>query len=437
MTDKIIKTKRVSADEARNALGKRDVIRNIGGSSDAVVKAARGSASSWDKDERTVRMVMTAEIQDRYGDIVVTGGGDLTNFLKNPVAPFCHKSSTFPVGTWSDLEKVMTGRPKRLEGTLKVFPEGGPPEIDHVAFMLEHGGIRACSIGFLPDYEEIEFILNDEDEWEGGIKFLKWELLECSPCVIPANPAALAKMADGNLGLAKELIEDVLDNWVRTPAGVLLSREEYEKQYFQIVGTTKGQVDFRGVDVPMKSKLEALLKGAEEDVETEATSDPIDDFISEFVKGDVVSFARDVEDDGVDEAGWKRVKPVAGSERLEVMRNGEVIRSLNVPGLTRAQFDKAVAAQKAVDEAVAEPAPFVAKEAEDSIAPRVIDDGFAKAVLDGLANLKTLLSPKAPVVEKIEPTLEKPQPPAPPAPEAVAAARKSALETAARIGLAA
>lgn len=231
------KTKKISADEARNL--RKDQMRTINGK-DAVIKATKPPmtpASSWDPEARTARFVMTAEIEDRYGDIVVTQGIDTDNFLRNPVAPLCHQTRTWPIGQWGGLEKMLKTRPPRMEGDLILLPAGGPvKEVDEAAFMLENGVLRACSIGFMPDWGEIEGITDDEGHWT-GLQFNKSELLECSPCIIPANQEALIKMqAAGFGGLARELIEDTLDNYDRSPAGVLVSRADLEKMMKDLNG---------------------------------------------------------------------------------------------------------------------------------------------------------------------------------------------------------
>lgn len=183
--------------------------------------------ATWNAEARSARFVMTAEITDRYGDIVVTKGGDTTEFEKNPVALWAHDSRDFPIGMWDSLTRV-NGSPKRLEGTVTLSDEETTDEADTVFKLLSQGMVRACSIGFMP--KAWESIKDEKDRWI-GYKFLEWELLECSICSIPANPAALAKAAGTNSGLALQAIELVLDEWARTPAGLIVPRAEYERAY--------------------------------------------------------------------------------------------------------------------------------------------------------------------------------------------------------------
>lgn len=214
--------KRASADE---------VIAKRGG--EEIIRAARvGAPSSWSAEERTARFVMTSQAVDRYGDVVVTAGGDLTEFLRNPVAPAFHDTyRSFPVGRWEQVEKVLNARPPRMEGTLRLMAADAPDErVNQVAYAIENGFLKACSIGFRIT-GDVEFILDDDERWTGGFRFNEWELLECSVVPIPANPKALAK----SFGLG--YVEQVLDTWARSPEGLIIPRDVFEGAY-EVMKTT-------------------------------------------------------------------------------------------------------------------------------------------------------------------------------------------------------
>lgn len=262
------KFKRVSADEAQAvAKAKRkDLVRDTSGGT-SILKAAKAPAS-WNDTQRSARFVMTTEQVDRYGDIVVTAGGDLTEFNRNPVGLLFHNSRTWPVARWANIEVLSRTRPPRMEGDFVVLPSGGPvKEVDQAAWMIANGGITACSIGFNPNWDEVEMILDEEQEWFTGFKFNAWELLECSVCPIPANAGALVKSAQGDFNMAQELLEDVLDNWVKTPEGLLLSRSDFE-------ATHKGISNARSihfVDRNLAAGTKAFV--GREDAEIKATND--------------------------------------------------------------------------------------------------------------------------------------------------------------------
>jgi phage head maturation protease len=215
----------VSVDEFLNA--RKGFVKSGG----VLVKAATRAPSSWDPNKRSARFVMSAEVEDRDKDIIVQEGLALDEFLKNPIAPFSHASNTFPVGTWSEVEKVLNGRPKRTEGTLTLVPSGVDGVADRLAFHLGAGTVRACSIGFIPKQIQRREAPQDPDGYRyPGYMILEAELVECSPVCIPSNPAALAKSAAEGDVLAREIIEQVLDEWAKDPAtGLLMPREEFER----------------------------------------------------------------------------------------------------------------------------------------------------------------------------------------------------------------
>ncbi len=249
----------VSIDEFLTA--RKSFVKSGPKGGDILVKGRSNAASSWDKDARTIRFIMSAEVEDRDKDIVVQNGLDVTEFLKNPVAPFGHRSYDFPIGSWQDVEKILTGRPKRTEGTLKLLKEGTDGVADRLAFHFGEGSIKACSIGFVP--KSVKRRPNPESTppdsyMYNGYEILEAELVECSPVTIPSNPMALAKSAEHGDVLARETIEEILDTWVKTEAGLLMPREEFEKAHKAATGN-KTVVDFSAGDISIPAG--AVLSG--------------------------------------------------------------------------------------------------------------------------------------------------------------------------------
>lgn len=199
---------------------RKDTMRDSG----VLLKAAK-APPSWNGEKRTARFVMSTQARDRHGDVVMIEGIDLADFEKNPIALWSHAAG-LPIGTWGDLEKNLTGRPKRLEGTLTFAPEETDETADRIARLTAAGIVRACSIGFMVDWDQVE------PEYEGdnwmGFRFPKTFLVECSPCAVPANQQALAKAEGDDRKLAMEVVAEVLDNWTKTPAGVIVPRADYE-----------------------------------------------------------------------------------------------------------------------------------------------------------------------------------------------------------------
>lgn len=222
-------SKRVSIDEYLGSRGYGGVERKHFARDTGVVLKAQPvvEKAKFDKEAGTMRFVMSAELEDRDRDIVMQAGLDTANFEKNPVAPWAHQSYDLPIGQWEDVQKNLTGRPKRTEGTLKLTL--GDPRVDVIALHLGAGSIRACSIGFMPTEIERREVPDDKKDsyfWPGYIIHAA-DLYECSPCSVPINPAALAKAAAEGDVQSRELIEQVLDNWDMKD-GILVPRRAFE-----------------------------------------------------------------------------------------------------------------------------------------------------------------------------------------------------------------
>lgn len=376
--------KKVSADEAQT---KRHELRkgaDIGGT---ITKAAKAPAS-WNKEKRSARFIMTTEQVDRYGDIVTTKGGDITEFLRNPVGLLFHNSRTWPVAKWANVEAKTSGRPPRMEGDFELLPEGGPvKEVDETAWMIENGGIRACSIGFIPDWDQVDLILDDDEEWVTGWRFNAWELTECSVCAVPANPGALVKSAHGDMNLAQELLEDVLDNWVKTPEGLLLSRQDFEAAYNEVKDGKRSinSVQFAGMTLDLEANT--LTKAADvSTTDTPATEEQKSDAELETasVEAAEAEEAKDVEfgDDVAD-----LIKSLAAGDVVAI-NAGSVFTGIKDGTVTLSQASGGHA--KIVHE----------DGTEDYANLASIPEGLVKAIDDHLESLKG--APVEPVVETIE-----------------------------------
>lgn len=315
------KFKKVSADEA-HAL-RKDHTRDVGGKS-AIIKASRTMKAprSWDSESRTCGFVMTSEHVDRYKDVVMQAGMDTEMFLENPTALAFHNSRSWPIGTWSDVEKNLTGRPRRTSGVLNFLAEGVEEDADRAARHVAAGSMRAVSIGFVPDWNEIDMILDDEEHWTGGLRFNKSELIECSLVPVPANPHALAKDLGGSdWALAKETIEQVLDNWSRSPTGVLMPRSQFEAAYRGLVLPAT----FTGGSISAETK--ALIRNAAEVLSNEEAAEielDAEDIAVEEGDGGT-EFKKDVVDETVSEPiedvtaeGLREFLTGAKSVRLEL-----------------------------------------------------------------------------------------------------------------------
>jgi HK97 family phage prohead protease len=127
--------------------------------------------------DRCVIAVASDGTLDRAGDIMVAGGCDATNFKLNPICLLNH-DPTKPIGTAS-----VTAKGSRLEATIKFAHAGASAVADETYALVKAGVLTGVSIGFRP--------IESEPLRGGGVKFVKWELLEISIVAVPANPSAL------------------------------------------------------------------------------------------------------------------------------------------------------------------------------------------------------------------------------------------------------
>lgn len=127
-------------------------------------------------DEPTI--VISTIALDRDRDEVVPEGGDLRDYLRNPVVLYGHATDRLPVGKTTSLE-VVPGRGIRARWRWLE----GDAFADRVRNAFNQGVLRAASIGFLP--------VVGEPNGKGGKRFTQWHLIEWSLVATPANPGAV------------------------------------------------------------------------------------------------------------------------------------------------------------------------------------------------------------------------------------------------------
>ncbi len=146
-----------------------------------------------DTDERTVTATITTSAVDRFGEVVVSGGANLDNFTKNPVVLWVHNSHELPIGRALWLRKTKNKIVAKIQFAAKEVNEFA----EQVFQMYKAGFLKAFSIGFRPDFDEMRAPkpedIKKNPEWAAASRiFFKWELLEFSAVPVPANPEALA-----------------------------------------------------------------------------------------------------------------------------------------------------------------------------------------------------------------------------------------------------
>jgi len=277
---------------------------------DGIVYRAAKMPKSFDGGTRSAVFVMTDETTDSYGDTVRAKGADLTRFESNPICLLNHRSDLI-LGNWSDVQK----KPKRIEGRATLAAEGTAPHIDMAYGLLEQGILRAASIGFMPT--KLERKLDDKGEPTWAYDILEWEMYECSIVAVPSNPAALAKsIKEGNM-LARDFLEEVLDTYTKTAAGLIVPRAELEAAHKDATGgktsilTTTIELDTKSLDrlekiaARMEKAADAVVAGTIE-LSVEPDEPDVDPVVQEL-ELNVEEFLKDFEPkvEEIDEPGRK------------------------------------------------------------------------------------------------------------------------------------
>lgn len=169
-------------------------------------------------EDRVVRFRASDDTLDRYNEVIVASGWDLTEFAQNPVMMQFHDYHSWPIGT-----VVAAGV---IGEALFVDGEFDPPDVDEnadkVFRKVQHGTVRTGSVGFIPDAWITPGNTKAADETALVAKYpdaeriyIKQRLLEWTICPIPANPNALAAslrsyaVRFGGTPISREVATDV------------------------------------------------------------------------------------------------------------------------------------------------------------------------------------------------------------------------------------
>lgn len=132
---------------------------------------------SMDEELREFSGIASSITPDRDGEVLVPKGAKFTL----PIPLFAKHDKTKPIGEvfWAKVGDKAIEYKARIakileDGTLK-------QRVDEAWQEIKYGLVRGVSVGFLPDYKNIEIMPS------GGVIFKSWEWLELSPVPIPAN----------------------------------------------------------------------------------------------------------------------------------------------------------------------------------------------------------------------------------------------------------
>lgn len=168
-------------------------LRNELGADDLVILKAQKQNTEFSPESRLRWLKVSTSDPDRSGDKMVIEGAVTDNFLRNPQFLWMHGQTGEPVHTLGKILKLVKTR-----NALYALAKYSEPDICEFAekiYQLDLGGyLPANSIGFRP----IEWEPNEH----GGMRFLKWELIEISKVELPCNPFAID---DGEPSSSKRL----------------------------------------------------------------------------------------------------------------------------------------------------------------------------------------------------------------------------------------
>lgn len=176
-----------------------------------------------DRKARTATFTVNTLALDSYREIVMPEGMDSARYESNPVFLAGHN--------WYSLDAVLgkavsiKADPNEIEMQFLFATEENPAAA--TAFELVSGGfLNATSIGFRPlawvdsvdqlsEEQQTRVIaaLNRQGKTTGDADriYTKWELLEVSLVIIPANPEALGKASRGECGPVAELVAKMFE----------------------------------------------------------------------------------------------------------------------------------------------------------------------------------------------------------------------------------
>jgi HK97 family phage prohead protease len=165
-----------------------------------------------------VEVTMSTGGVARDGHVLVPEGAELDGYKKNPIVLWQHDPE-HPVGR----SESIGVEGDRIVARIRFAPNGISAKADEIRGLVKSGIISGVSVGFEPkDGEPL-----DPKRPRGGMRFRKWELLECSFCSVPVDTDAMVTARasrDLPVDEASRLPQTDIPAEVKKPAGKVLDR---------------------------------------------------------------------------------------------------------------------------------------------------------------------------------------------------------------------
>jgi len=273
---------------------------------EAKYKICKATMEGIDSNRGIIPFVLTADVIDRDGEVIVPTGGKFDNYKNNPVFLWAHDLSRAPIG------KVLPESIMVTEQEVKALVQFDMQDsfANQIFNKYKNGFLNAGSIRFIPLKVD-----RPETQDQPGATISEWELLEFSAVPVPANQAALTLKAveeeqcDGLKCTLKGFLEYTSENKLEpTPMSWIKSlenrKEEVDlKQITEISNKLIGEVKAGRVLSSanlklLKSAIESLtsiLQKIEQASEPKGTRFEIEKVkrLYDFFDGEEIEFSAD------------------------------------------------------------------------------------------------------------------------------------------------
>ena len=186
--------------------------------------------------EKTIIHYISTSTPDRYNDIVNPEGIDDSDFRKNPVVFFGHRSNGFPIG------KNIWLKPDG-KGVIAKTKFDSSDAAGEVFRLNKEGFLNSWSIGFIPKGNPK--ISRDENTGDVYNLIDEWTLLEYSSVALPANPDCVnLMMKELKCPEVRKILETENETLINSGKLVLLGQEiiELKKALMKLEDRVSGKL---------------------------------------------------------------------------------------------------------------------------------------------------------------------------------------------------